>query len=96
MFCTLDGCGDKFVELVVVDAPVVRSVGGAEDSVGDVGADLVGDGFRCAFFCANDGLIDHVDAVSFVLGVGTGGDGRAYHELGGGLRICDGARFVED
>jgi len=41
-------------------------------------------------------LIDHVDAVSFVLGVGARGDGGEHCELGGGLCFCDGARFVED
>ena len=35
----LDGGVDEVVELVVVDAPVVRAVGRAKNSVGDVGAD---------------------------------------------------------
>ena len=72
----LNGSIDKVVELVVVDAPVVGAVGREKNGVGDVRADLFGDGFRCAFLCSNDGLIDHVDAVSFILGVGAGGDGR--------------------
>ena len=32
----MDGSGDKFMELVVVKAPVVCSIGHAEDFVGDV------------------------------------------------------------
>ena len=91
---TLNGCIDKVVELVVLNAPVVGVVGCAENGVGEVGANLFGDGFHCPFSRSDDGLIDHIDAVSFILGIGARGDGRKHWELGGGLRFCDGACFV--
>ena len=85
--CTLDGCVDKVVELIVIDAPVVGSVGVAKDSVGDVKDNFVGDGFRCPFFSSDDRLIDHVDAVSFVLGIGARGDGGEHWKLGCGVHL---------
>ena len=92
----LDDGGKDFFEEPVVDATEVGAVGGFEDCVGDVRSNFGGDGVGGALFGPDDGLVDEVDLVGFVLGVGAGGDGREYRELCGGLRICDGARVVED
>lgn len=80
--CALDGCSDEFLELVVVDAPVVRTVGSAEVCIGDVEANLVSNSLGGHFFSANDCLIYLVDAVGFVLCIGASGDGRELGELG--------------
>ena len=71
----MDGGGDEFVELIVVNAPVVCSVGGTEDCVSNVRAHFVGDGLCCPFFCANNRLIEEIDAVGFFLGVRLCSDG---------------------
>ena len=82
MVSALDGCSDKFVELVVVNAPVVGALGSAEDYISDVGADFVGDGLSGPFYSSGDGLIDLVDAVGFILCVSVSGDGWEHRELG--------------
>ncbi len=53
----LNGSRDKFVKLVVIDAPVVCSISSAEDCIGDVRAGIVGNGFGGDLFCANNRLV---------------------------------------
>ena len=79
---SLDRCSDKVVEHVVIDAAVVSAVSGAEDCIGDIGANFVGDGLGGSLFSSDDGLIDLVDAVCFVLCISTSGDGREHRNLG--------------
>jgi len=67
-----------------------------EDCVGNVGADFVGDDNGGPLFHANDGLVDLVDAVGFILCVGASGDGWEHGELVDGLDICNGFHFIED
>ncbi len=81
--CTLDGRRDEFVELLVIDALVVGTVGSAEDCIGDVRANFVGDCLGGTLLCADDRLVDLVDAVGFVLCVSARGDGWEHGELGG-------------
>ena len=87
---SLDGGGDEFMELVVINAPVVGSVGAAEDCVGDVRAHFVGDGFSGAFFCTDNPLVDLVDAVSFVLCISMSDESQEHGVLRGPCCICDG------
>ena len=102
----LDDGGKDFFEEPVVDASKVGAVGSFEDCVGDVRTDFGGDGFGGALFGPDDGLVDEVDSVGFVLCVGAavdGGrhDGAACGCCGGdgfgvvenGLRRGDGGRF---
>ena len=76
----MDGGGDEFVELIVVNAPVVCSVGGTEDCVSNVRAHFVGDGVGGAFFCTYNCLVDLVDAVSFVLCISTSSNSQEHME----------------
>ena len=91
-----DGSGNKFMELVVIDAPVVGSVGSAEDCVGDVRAYFVGDDFGDAFSCANNRLVDLVDVVSFVLCISLSDDSQEHVVLQGGCCICTVLCIIDD
>ena len=91
----LENGGEHVFELVVVDAPKVRAIGVLEDRVGDFGADFRGDHLGGAFFHANNGLMDEIQSVGFVLGIGACGDGRRNSDsarAGGG---SDAGGFVE-
>ena len=87
---SLNGCMDKLVELVGVNAFQIRVVGCMEDSIGDVTAHLEDNGFAGSFFCPDDSLICLVCVVSLVLCIGKCGDGRQCSEGGraSGLGCC--------
>jgi len=86
----LDGCSDELMEFIVIDAAEVRAIGGAEDCIGDVRADFFGDGLGGSLLDPNDGLVDLVDLVGFVLCVSASGDGGEHMELGSRESIRNG------
>ena len=63
-----DGRGD-FVELVFADSFDVYTISCAQDGVKDSAANDGLDCFDDTLLCANDGLVDHVQAVGLVMGV---------------------------
>ena len=88
---SLNGCVDKLVELVVIDAFQISVVGCMRTaSVMSLPVNLEENGFGGSFFCPNDGLTHLAGAVSLVLCVHMCRDERQCSDSGraGGLGCC--------
>ena len=65
---------EEFFDGPIVDGLEIGAVGGAEDQIGDVGAECVGGGVSDGLFDPDDCLIAGVEALRFFVGIGERGD----------------------
>ena len=92
-----DGCGNDFVEFIIVDLLEIVAVGRTEDNFGDFAADFLCDCFGGPLFAPNHCLIVDVEEVFFNLVVVSIDDEGGHRGCcADAQRLCLGRRCCED